>query len=127
VSAPDDVRIAFTLTSQDVDGAGLSPGAVLRVAGWHFLILLAAFDKAPILALRIPARKWAIGSGSGRWCRPRSLEARLLSTVPAGPVSVAASQFAAFRGAAVGDLNKEADAHMAGPFGCGRRAESAWR
>lgn len=87
--------IAFTLTSQTSTAAGLSPVLVQRVAGLAFLILLQRFDKAPILALRIPARKWAIGSGLAGGIALGSLKLGYINGA-AGPVSVAASQFAAF-------------------------------
>src|SRR4029079_5475002 len=55
--------IAFTFPSQTSTAAGLSPVLIQRLSGLAFLIVLQRFDKAPMLALRIPARKWAIGSG----------------------------------------------------------------
>ena len=55
--------IAFTLTSETSEAAGLSPVLIQRVSGLLFLVALQRVDKAPMLALSIPARKWAIGSG----------------------------------------------------------------
>jgi drug/metabolite transporter (DMT)-like permease len=86
--------IAFTLTSETSDAAGLSPVLVQRLAGLAFLVALQRFDKAPILALRIPARKWAIGSGLAGGLALGSLKLGYIKGA-AGPVSVAASQFAA--------------------------------
>jgi drug/metabolite transporter (DMT)-like permease len=86
--------VAFTLTSQTSDAAGLSPVLVQRFAGLAFLVALQRLDKAPILALRIPARKWAIGSGLAGGLALGSLKLGYIKGA-AGPVSVAASQFAA--------------------------------
>jgi drug/metabolite transporter (DMT)-like permease len=86
--------IAFTLTSQTSDAAGLSPVLIQRLSGLAFLILLQRFDKAPILALRVPARKWAIASGLAGGLALGSLKLGYIKG-SAGPVSVAASQFAA--------------------------------
>ena len=86
--------IAFTLTSQTSDAAGLSPVLIQRLSGLAFLIVLQRFDKAPILALRMPARKWAIGSGLAGGVALGSLKLGYINGA-AGPVSVAASQFAA--------------------------------
>ncbi|MEY2523816.1 MAG: hypothetical protein QOJ66_2381 [Ilumatobacteraceae bacterium] len=86
--------IAFTLTSQTSDAAGLSPVLIQRISGLLFLILLQRFDKAPILALRVPARRWAIGSGLAGGVALGSLKLGYIKGT-AGPVSVAASQFAA--------------------------------
>jgi drug/metabolite transporter (DMT)-like permease len=86
--------IAFTLTSETSDAAGLSPVLVQRISGLLFLIALQRFDKAPIVALRAPARKWAIGSGLAGGIAIGSLKLGYIKG-SAGPVSVAASQFAA--------------------------------
>lgn len=86
--------IAFTLTSQTSDAAGLSPVLIQRVSGLLFLIVLQRFDRAPILALRVPARRWAIGSGLAGGVALGSLKLGYIKG-SAGPVSVAASQFAA--------------------------------
>ena len=86
--------IAFTLTSQTSNAAGLSPVLIQRVSGFLFLIVLQRFDKAPILALRVPARRWAIGSGVAGGVALGSLKLGYIKG-SAGPVSVAASQFAA--------------------------------
>jgi hypothetical protein len=86
--------VAFTLTSQTSDAAGLSPVLIQRISGLLFLILLQRFDKAPILALRVPARRWAIGSGLAGGVALGSLKLGYIKGA-AGPVSVAASQFAA--------------------------------
>jgi drug/metabolite transporter (DMT)-like permease len=86
--------VAFTLTSETSEAAGLSPVLIQRIAGLLFLIALQRFDKAPILALRIPARKWAIGSGLAGGVALGSLRLGYIKGT-AGPVSVAASQFAA--------------------------------
>jgi drug/metabolite transporter (DMT)-like permease len=86
--------VAFTLTSETSDAAGLSPVLVQRFAGLAFLVALQRLDKAPILALRIPARKWAIGSGLAGGLALGSLKLGYIKGA-AGPVSVAASQFAA--------------------------------
>lgn len=86
--------IAFTLTSQTSDAAGLSPVLIQRISGLLFLMLLQRFDKAPILALRVPARRWAIGSGLAGGVALGSLKLGYIRGA-AGPVSVAASQFAA--------------------------------
>jgi drug/metabolite transporter (DMT)-like permease len=86
--------IAFTLTSETSEAAGLSPVLIQRVSGLLFLIALQRFDKAPILALRVPARKWAIGSGVAGGIALGSLRLGYIKG-SAGPVSVAASQFAA--------------------------------
>lgn len=86
--------VAFTLTSQTSDAAGLSPVLIQRISGLLFLIVLQRFDKAPILALRVPARRWAIGSGLAGGVALGSLKLGYIKGA-AGPVSVAASQFAA--------------------------------
>ena len=85
--------IAFTLTSETSDAAGLSPVMIQRLAGLLFLIALQPFDKAPLLALRKPARKWGIGSGLAGGIAIASLKLGYIKG-SAGPVSVAASQFA---------------------------------
>jgi drug/metabolite transporter (DMT)-like permease len=86
--------IAFTLTSETSDAAGLSPVLIQRLSGLLFLIALQPFDKAPILALRMPARPWAIASGLAGGVALASLKLGYIKG-SAGPVSVAASQFAA--------------------------------
>ena len=86
--------IAFTLTSQTSVAAGLSPVLIQRISGLLFLIVLQRFDKAPVLALRVPARRWAIGSGLAGGVALGSLKLGYIKGA-AGPVSVAASQFAA--------------------------------
>ena len=86
--------IAFTLISETSDDAGLSPVLIQRLSGLLFLIVLQRFDKAPILALRLPARKWAVGSGLAGGVALGCLRLGYIKG-PAGPVSVAASQFAA--------------------------------
>jgi drug/metabolite transporter (DMT)-like permease len=86
--------VAFTMTAETSEAAGLSPVLIQRVAGLLFLIALQRFDKAPIFALHIPARKWAIGSGLTAGAALGSLKLGYIKGT-AGPVSVAASQFAA--------------------------------
>ena len=86
--------VAFTLTSQTSDAAGLSPVLIQRISGLLFLIVLQRFDKAPILALKVPARRWAVGSGLAGGVALGSLKLGYIKGA-AGPVSVAASQFAA--------------------------------
>lgn len=86
--------IAFTLTSETSDAAGLSPVMIQRLSGLMFLVALQRFDKAPILVLRAPGRKWAIGSGLAGGAALGSLKLGYIKGA-AGPVSVAASQFAA--------------------------------
>jgi drug/metabolite transporter (DMT)-like permease len=86
--------IAFTMTSETSEAAGLSPVLIQRVAGLLFLIALRPLDKVPILALSVPARKWAIGSGLAGGVALGCLKLGYLNG-SAGPVSVAASQFAA--------------------------------
>ena len=86
--------VAFTLTSQTSDAAGLSPVLIQRFAGLLFLIALQRFDKAPLLGLRVPARRWAIGSGLTGGVAVGLLKLGYIKGA-AGPVSVAASQFAA--------------------------------
>jgi drug/metabolite transporter (DMT)-like permease len=87
------IGVAFTLTSQTSDAAGLSPVLTQRAAGLLFLVALQPLDKAPLLALRRPARKWGIGAGL---CAGVAIAALKLGYIngAAGPVSVAASQFA---------------------------------
>ena len=85
--------IAFTLTSQTSNAAGLSPVFIQRASGFVFLAVMQPFDKAPMLALRVPARKWGIGSGLAAGVATASLKLGYLHST-AGPVSVAASQFA---------------------------------
>lgn len=85
--------IAFTLTSETSDAAGLSPVLTQRLAGLLFLAVLQPFDKAPMLALRAPARKWGIGAGLAAGVATASLKLGYIHG-SAGPVSVAASQFA---------------------------------
>jgi drug/metabolite transporter (DMT)-like permease len=85
--------IAFTLTSETSDAAGLSPVMIQRLTGLLFLIVLQRIDKAPLLALRAPARLWGIGSGLAAGVAIGSLKFGYIKG-SAGPVSVAASQFA---------------------------------
>jgi drug/metabolite transporter (DMT)-like permease len=86
--------IAFTLTSETSDAAGLSPVLTQRLAGLLFLMALQPLDKAPMLALRAPARTWGIGAGLSAGVAIASLKLGYING-SAGPVSVAASQFAA--------------------------------
>ena len=86
--------IAFTLTSQTSDAAGLSPVMIQRLSGLLFLVILQPFDRAPMLALRMPARPWAVASGLAGGVAIASLKLGYINGA-AGPVSVAASQFAA--------------------------------
>lgn len=85
---------AFTLTSETSDAAGLSPVMIQRLSGLLFLVVLQPFDKASILAMRMPARPWAIASGLAGGVAIASLKLGYING-SAGPVSVAASQFAA--------------------------------
>ncbi len=86
--------IAFTLTSQTSDAAGLSPVMIQRLSGLAFLVMLQRVDKAPLLAIRAPARIWGIGSGVAGGIALGALKLGYIKG-SAGPVSVAASQFAA--------------------------------
>lgn len=86
--------VAFTLTSETSDAAGLSPVMIQRLSGLLFLVVLQPFDKAPMLALRMPARPWGIASGVAGGVALASLKLGYING-SAGPVSVAASQFAA--------------------------------
>jgi drug/metabolite transporter (DMT)-like permease len=86
--------IAFTLTSQTSNAAGLSPVMIQRLSGLAFLVALQRIDKAPLLALRAPARIWGIGSGLAGGVALGALKLGYIKG-SAGPVSVAASQFAA--------------------------------
>jgi drug/metabolite transporter (DMT)-like permease len=86
--------IAFTLVSQTSDAAGLSPVMIQRLSGLAFLVMLQRIDKAPLLAIRAPARIWGIGSGLAGGIALGSLKLGYIKG-SAGPVSVAASQFAA--------------------------------
>ncbi len=86
--------IAFTLTAQTSDAAGLSPVLTQRLAGLVFLAVLQPFDKTPMLALHRPARRWGIGAGLAAGVAIGSLKLGYMNGA-AGPVSVAASQFAA--------------------------------
>ncbi len=86
--------VAFTLTSETSDAAGLSPVLTQRLAGLLFLMALQPLDKAPMLALRAPARLWGIGAGVSAGVAIASLKLGYING-SAGPVSVAASQFAA--------------------------------
>lgn len=86
--------VAFTLTSQTSDAAGLSPVMIQRLSGLLFLVMLQRVDKAPLLALRKPARRWGIGSGLAGGIALGALKLGYIKGA-AGPVSVAASQFAA--------------------------------
>ncbi len=85
--------IAFTLVSETSDAAGLSPVLTQRVSGLLFLAVLQPFDKAPMLTLHAPARKWGIGAGLAAGVATASLKLGYIKG-SAGPVSVAASQFA---------------------------------
>ncbi len=86
--------IAFTLVSQTSDAAGLSPVMVQRLSGLAFLVVLQRVDKSPFLALRAPARIWGIGSGLAGGIALGALKLGYMKG-STGPVSVAASQFAA--------------------------------
>lgn len=86
--------IAFTLTSETSDAAGLSPVLTQRLAGLLFLVVLQPLDKAPMLALHPPARMWGIGAGLSAGVAIAALKLGYIKGSP-GPVSVATSQFAA--------------------------------
>jgi drug/metabolite transporter (DMT)-like permease len=85
--------IAFTLTSQTSDAAGLSPVFTQRAAGLLFLAVLRPLDKTPMLALHRRARAWGIGAGLAAGVAIASLKLGYMNGT-AGPVSVAVSQFA---------------------------------
>ena len=85
--------VAFTLVSETSDAAGLSPVLIQRLSGLLFLMVLQPLDKAPMLAVRVPARKWGLGAGLAAGVATASLKLGYING-SAGPVSVAASQFA---------------------------------
>lgn len=85
--------IAFALTAETSDAAGLSPVFTQRIAGLAFLVALQPFDKAPMLAVRSPSRRWGVGAGLAAGIAIAALKLGYING-SAGPVSVAASQFA---------------------------------
>ncbi|HEY7625963.1 MAG TPA: hypothetical protein VH761_02805 [Ilumatobacteraceae bacterium] len=85
--------IAFALTAETSDDAGLSPVFTQRLAGLLFLAAMQPFDKAPMLAFRRPSRRWGIGAGLAAGVAIASLKLGYIKGAT-GPVSVAASQFA---------------------------------
>jgi drug/metabolite transporter (DMT)-like permease len=85
--------IAFALTAETSDAAGLSPVFTQRLAGLLFLVALQPFDKAPMLALQPKSRTWGIAAGLLAGLAIASLKYGYIKG-STGPVSVAASQFA---------------------------------
>jgi drug/metabolite transporter (DMT)-like permease len=85
--------IAFALTAETSDAAGLSPVFTQRWAGLLFLVVLQPLDKAPMLALQPRSRTWGIAAGVAAGLAIASLKLGYMKG-STGPVSVAASQFA---------------------------------
>ncbi|HSB85138.1 MAG TPA: DMT family transporter [Ilumatobacteraceae bacterium] len=85
--------IAFALTAETSDEAGLSPVFTQRLAGLVLLVALQPLDKASMLAFQAPARRWGIGAGLAAGVAIAALKLGYING-SAGPVSVAASQFA---------------------------------
>lgn len=88
------IGMSFTLLDLTADTAGLAPVPIQRLSGLVFLTLAAPFVKAPWIITTRPARLPAIATGliAGLGMGALQLGYRYGS---AGPVSVAASQFAA--------------------------------
>jgi drug/metabolite transporter (DMT)-like permease len=85
--------VAFALTAETSDEAGLSPVFTQRLAGLLFLAAMQPLDKAPWLALQPKSRTWGIAAGLSAGIAIASLKLGYMNG-SAGPVSVAASQFA---------------------------------
>ena len=88
------IGMSFTLLDLTADTAGLAPVPIQRLSGLVFLTFAAPFVKAPWIITKRPARLPAIANGliAGLAMGLLQLGYRYGS---AGPVSVAASQFAA--------------------------------
>ncbi len=86
--------LGFLLLGLTTDAAGLAPVVVQRVAAFLGLTAIAPFVRAPLLVTRNPARRTALLCGvfGGAAMAILQLAYRAGSV---GPVSVAASQFAA--------------------------------
>ncbi len=85
--------VAFILMSKTSDGAGLMPVLIQRVAGFVFLVVVQRFDRQPMLVRVDPGRKWSMLTGVFAVVALASLQLAF-QRGSAGPVSVAASQFA---------------------------------
>lgn len=85
--------VAFILMSKTSDGAGLMPVLIQRIAGFVFLVIVQRSDRQPMLVRAEPGRKWSIFTGVFAVVALASLQLAF-ERGSAGPVSVAASQFA---------------------------------
>jgi drug/metabolite transporter (DMT)-like permease len=85
--------LSFTLMSETANTAGLSPPATQRLVGFTVLLIVAIRHRVPVVATRPPERRWAIATGLAAGVAISSLQLGL-QRGDAGPVSVAASQFA---------------------------------
>jgi drug/metabolite transporter (DMT)-like permease len=85
--------VGFTLMDVVSDDAGLSPVLVQRFAGLAMLVAAQRFDRQPLLVTRPPARRAAIATGLFAGAAMGALQAGFRAG-DAGPVSVAASQYA---------------------------------
>lgn len=93
VTAGVGFGIAFILMSKTSGGAGLMPVLIQRISGFVFLAIVQRFDRQPMLVTAEPGRKWSIVTGVFAVIALASLQLAFQKG-SAGPVSVAASQFA---------------------------------
>lgn len=85
---------AFFALSKNSDEAGLMPVVVQRIAGILFLSALQPLvDHEPLLVKTKPGREWAVAAGAVACAAMITLQLAF-QRGSAGPVSVAASQFA---------------------------------
>jgi len=85
---------AFVLLALTNDAAGLAPVPIQRLSGLLFLTLMSPLIKAPWISTRPPGRNYAVATGLAAGLAMGLLQLGYRHG-EAGPVSVAASQFAA--------------------------------
>ena len=93
VTAGVGFGVAFILMSKTSDSAGLMPVLIQRISGFVFLAIIQRFDRQPMLVTTEPGRRWSIITGVFAVIAIASLQLAFQKG-SAGPVSVAASQFA---------------------------------
>ncbi len=93
VAAGIGFGVAFTLMSRASDGSGLMPVLIQRISGFALLVVVQRFDGQPLLVRTHPGRRWSILAGLFAVTALGSLQLAF-QRGSAGPVSVAASQFA---------------------------------
>jgi drug/metabolite transporter (DMT)-like permease len=85
--------VGFTVMSETSKAAGLTPVFMQRSTGFVVLSIVALFQNVPLLASKPPARRWGVATGLSAGLAIASLQLGF-RRASAGPVSVAASQFA---------------------------------